>query len=235
MPPARRDPFAGLVIDVTVLGAVAPERVLTRAGARPGDRVLVVGALGGAASGRHLLAGDAPDEAVDAETREALVGRWRRPRARVDAARAIAKTGLATAMIDVSDGFAADLGHVCDASGVGVRVEAARLPLAPGVGAVAAAMAGRLPEGGVAGDARAGVWPYGPPHDPALALALGGGEDYALLLTASPADVPALTAALPPGALADVGAVVDEASGRTLVDADGRTRPLPESGWRHVG
>ena len=143
MPPARRDPFAGLVIDVTVLGAVAPERVLTRAGARPGDRVLVVGALGGAASGRHLLAGDAPDEAVDAETREALVGRWRRPRARVDAARAIAKTGLATAMIDVSDGFAADLGHVCDASGVGVRVEAARLPLAPGVGAVAAAMAGR--------------------------------------------------------------------------------------------
>lgn len=211
------DPVAGLVIDLTVLGAVDRGHVLTRAGARPGDRVLVVGALGGAAAGRHLLAGDAPAAVVDQPVRAALVSRWRRPRARVAAARAIAATGLATSMIDVSDGFAADLGHVCDASGVGVRVAAARLPLATGVAQVATAMAG------------------GAQGRPGLPLALGGGEDYALVLTARPADVGALRAALADARLVEVGEIVPAAEGRTLVSPDARDRPLPTAGWRHVG
>ena len=238
-PTCDRAPLAGLVIDVAVLGAVARDRVLTRAGAHPGDRVLVVGALGGAAAGRHLLAGDAQADALDAATREALVSRWRRPRARITAARAIAATALASAMIDVSDGFAADLGHLCDASGAGVCIEAARLPLAAGVEAVAAALGGRRDGEGRGDDSddapvgTAGVG--GARRSAALALALGGGEDYALLLTAPPQAVPALVEALPSGALADVGEVLSAAAGRTLVDADGRARPLPAAGWRHIG
>lgn len=114
-----------LVVSVTALGDVDPGRVVTRGGGRPGDRLVVVGALGTAAAAlRQVEAGQEPNPA--------LLAAHRRPVALPAAGRALAAHG-ARAMIDVSDGLGADLGHLCAASGVGARVSAGALPVASGV------------------------------------------------------------------------------------------------------
>jgi thiamine-monophosphate kinase len=114
-----------LAVSVTVLGDVDPARALRRSGARPGDRLVLVGTLGAAATALALTD-------VGVEVDATLLEAHRRPRALVAAGRALAAHG-ATAAIDISDGLGADLEHVCVASGVRARVRAADLPLAPGV------------------------------------------------------------------------------------------------------
>jgi thiamine-monophosphate kinase len=105
----------GLSLTVTVVGSVKRGKALRRAGAKPGDAVLVSGTLGEAALG--LEPGAPPS----------LARRQRRPEPRLALGRAL--VGLATAAIDVSDGLVQDLGHVCDASRVGASLRLAELPL----------------------------------------------------------------------------------------------------------
>lgn len=153
-----------LMLSITALGDVDPATVVRRSGARPGDRIVVVGALGAAAAAlAQVRAGLAPEPA--------LLAAHRRPAALVTAGEVLAAHG-ATAMIDVSDGLGADLGHVCAASGVRARITWADLPVAPG--AIDAAHAvGRDP----------------------IALVAGGGEDFALLATLPAAGAAAAAAA----------------------------------------
>lgn len=119
-----------LVVSVTILGIVTTGRAVTRSGARPGDAVVVVGALGGAAAALAL-------DAAGARPPFTFLASHRRPRALPAAGRVLAEHG-ATAMIDVSDGLGADLTHICAASGTRVRINFDVLPLAPGVDAAAA-------------------------------------------------------------------------------------------------
>ena len=154
---------AQLSLTSTVIGEAigAP---LTRSGARPGDRLFVAGELGSAALGlRALLAGRAGEV-------PGAVARWRMPQALLAIGQLLgaASAGAVSAAIDASDGFLQDLGHLASASNVGFEIELARLPLGPDVAEHARALGA----------------------DP-LALALAGGEDYALLFTAS-ADARAL-------------------------------------------
>jgi thiamine-monophosphate kinase len=149
-----------LSLAVTALGEA--DRAVTRAGARPGDRLVVSGPLGAAAAGLALLERD------DQPARE-LLGRFpglaaahRRPRPELATGMRLAHAG-ATAMIDLSDGLAGDALHLAEASGVGIELHDAAVPLAPGV-AEAASLLGR---------------------DPAE-LALGGGEDYLLAAALPP-------------------------------------------------
>jgi thiamine-monophosphate kinase len=152
-----------LTVAVTVVGhAAGPERFVTRAGARPGDALVLTGEIGGAAAGLLLLERPELASAVAAETAERLRARQTEPQPRLDAGRALAAAG-ATAMIDLSDGLGGDARRLAEESGAGVRIDASALPLAKGVAEVGAA---------------AGLNP--------LQLAISGGEDYELLAALPP-------------------------------------------------
>ena len=133
-------------VGATLIG-VPGDRPVTRSGARPGDAIFVTGQLGGAAGGLIAL-----QQQIDAP---GLIERQRRPRPRVQEGRHAAMNG-ATAMIDLSDGLARDLGHLVAASGVGCDVDPSALPI----------------------DDELGVLEVDP-----VELAVTGGEDYELLFT----------------------------------------------------
>jgi thiamine-monophosphate kinase len=129
-----------LFLAVTVVGhAPEPDALVHRSGARPGDALVLTGEVGGAAAGLELLdnppAGFAFEGATDGASAEpamkALVGRQLEPMPRLGAGRALAGTG-AGGMIDVSDGLGSDGGQIAERSGVGLRIEAESVPLAPG-------------------------------------------------------------------------------------------------------
>ena len=174
--------------------------LLRRDAARPGDLVAVSGTPGAAAAGLALI------ETGRAAERGAtpLVEAHRRPPARLALGRAAVAAGVRCA-IDISDGLLQDLGHVARASGVGIELEAGRLPLHPAATELLDA-------------------------ENALELALRGGEDYELALTAPAATL----GALPPGdtALTTIGHVVTAHPGEVAVlGGDGRPLAQPSGGW----
>ena len=119
----------GEVSITTAVVGEAPDGVLTRSGARPGDLVLVTGTLGDAALGLARL------QAGLGAGAERFVERWQRPVARLGEGRRL--LGRATAAIDISDGLLLDLDRVCEASRVGARIEADTLPVDEGFGRLA--------------------------------------------------------------------------------------------------
>ena len=145
-----------VTISVALLGWVEGSAV-RRAGAQDGDAICVTGTLGGASAGLRILRGDPP--ALDVEGRDHLVGRQLRPRARMEQGEALRRAG-ATAMIDISDGLAVDLGHLCDASHLGCVVDAGSIPIDPSLAGLEGAQS--------------------------LELAVTGGEDFELLFTIDP-------------------------------------------------
>lgn len=126
-----------LTVSVTVVGWVEDVGVVVgRDGARPGDLVAVTGTLGGAGAGLAVLERRADGGALPAAVAAGLRARYAAPEPRLAEAIALSRAG-ATAMIDVSDGIATDARHLALASGVRIELALPRLPLAPGVAAVA--------------------------------------------------------------------------------------------------
>ncbi len=202
-----------LALDVTLLGACAPDRVLTRHGAQPGDALLLVGTLGAAAAGvlatMHAaeLAAVSPSLLARAHLAQCA------PTPLVAEGQALGASGAASALMDVSDGLAGDLGHLCSRSHVGALVEAAALPIDPGAEAIALAL-GRDP----------------------TALALSGGEDYALLGSVPPEAtaraVAAVRAAGGEGTI--IGTITEPSAGLRLRLGGGEVVPLEPRGWDHL-
>jgi thiamine-monophosphate kinase len=113
-------------ISITAFGHIPVGRIVRRNGAREGDLVFVTGTIGDSGGGLALLENQAVSTSV--ETRTRLIARYRVPEPRVTFAPALR---AASAAIDVSDGLLADLGHIADASGVRMELQAERIPLSP--------------------------------------------------------------------------------------------------------
>jgi len=119
-----------LIVDVTVTGSVHGRRVLTRAGARPGDDLYVSGTLGGAAAGlRMLTAGGVGAADV---TSDPCVSRYLRPEPRLRLGLMLGRNRAARACVDLSDGLADGIRQISDASGVGAVIEADAVPIEKG-------------------------------------------------------------------------------------------------------
>lgn len=116
-----------IVIDSITAGEVPKGKAILRSGAAPGDSIFVTGALGGAAAGLILLESGVR-YAKAGKKRRQLIARQLRPTPRIEAGKYLVKRDLATAMIDISDGLGADLHHLCDASGVGARIDSEAIP-----------------------------------------------------------------------------------------------------------
>ncbi len=142
-----------LSLTVTVLGSTPVDRYLTRSGAKIGDRLCVSGTLGDAAAGLAVLSGQL---AVDETAAVVLTTRYARPTARLPLGQAL--RDCATSCIDISDGLLADAAHVASASGVGLEIDSALLPLSKTLRSSA-------------------------DLDQSLDWALAGGDDYELLFT----------------------------------------------------
>ena len=192
-----------MVVDVALLGWVEEELVLRRSGARPGDSIVVTGALGASAAGlqalRHGLQGGSSPA-----VQQALAAHLT-PQPRVKEGRAVAQTRLATAMLDLSDGLAMDLPRLCAESGVGARLWAERIPIAPACAELATRVGAE-----------------------AFSLATAGGEDYELLFTCPPEAVSRIADAVSGvggAAAAVVGEILAERA-IMLTDHEGRELPL---------
>lgn len=206
---------AGLFVSLTVLGEASPAEVLRRSTARAGDHLYVTGTVGDAQAGLEiLLARKAGRRGRGTSARETayLTGRHQAPTARVREARHLAEGRLASAAIDLSDGLAGDVRHICEESTVGCLIDARRLPLSAAL--IAHARARR--------------------RDP-LAYALGGGEDYELLFTVRPGNVPHVERLIRRRLLraTPIGRITPARAGLRIIGADGSVRPLAAKGYEH--
>jgi thiamine-monophosphate kinase len=141
---------SGIQADIVVVGSVPKGKAVLRSGAKPGEQIYVTGELGGSAAALARLADSRP---VGAD-----YSRHFRPVPRVGLGEWLRQRGLASAMIDLSDGLSTDLEHICQESHVGAEIEAEAIPRAQ------------------IGKSRKPV---------ALDLALHGGDDYELLFTSA--------------------------------------------------
>jgi len=195
---------AQAMLDVVVAGEVPRGRELLRSGARPGDRIFVSGRLGLSALGLRLLrtkrrgtARRAPTEAIAKAAMQAHLF----PEPQCALGRFLSSHGLASALMDISDGLSSDLARLCEASGVGARLWRERIP---GVNLE---------------DAEA-----------SLRLALHGGEDYQLLFTVPPRKLSRLPAKFGSLPLHLIGQI-RKGRGMRLERAEGETEPLQPGGW----
>jgi thiamine-monophosphate kinase len=203
-----------IVIDSIVLGECTAGRAVKRAGAKPGDQIFVTGSLGGAAAGLRLIERGAhlAEQKLDDDDSQKIdhvLLRQLRPEPRVGWGMVLGEERLATAMIDISDGLSSDLNHFCTASGVGAFIESALLPIDQQV----VELCGR----------RA--------LDP-LQLALHGGEDFELLFTVKPADVPRLPRRVDGVEIRRIGEVRIHTDGVKISEGS-RIWELNPGGWKH--
>jgi thiamine-monophosphate kinase len=197
-----------LFLDITVLGEVEPEYLVRRSGARPGDVIYVSGTLGDSALGLRLL--------VDGKTAEEdtyLIDRHIHPRPRLSLGRKLAESGLATSMIDVSDGLLLDLERITLQQGVGGRLLLNQIPLSP--------------------EYCENIMDY---TRDLFELALSGGEDYELLFTSAPVkkeEIRQLSGGLKIN-ITEIGEVVPEER-LTIFDTGGNEVVVNRRGYIHFG
>ncbi len=202
---AKRD----LVLSLTLVGGVAPKELLGRDTAQAGDLIYSTGTVGESGAGLYLILNKIHrDEAY----LNHLLTAHLLPRPHLEEGRFLAQfTGVHSA-IDVSDGLSSDIGHIAEASGVGVRLWADKIPISDALRSFCSRF----------------------DLDP-VEFALSGGEDYTLLCTVDPRQGTAVEAGFKQrfgNPLFAIGEVTRERS-QILVLPDGRTRSFTGTGWNH--
>lgn len=205
---------AGLVISVSIIGEVAKERVVYRNQAMESDIVCVTGDLGAAYMGLQVMEREKqeflanPDMQPKLDKYDYIVGRQLRPKARMDIVHEFAELNiLPTAMIDVSDGLASDIFHICKQSGLGVAIYEDKLPIEKQAYETAAELS----------------------IDP-NSCALNGGEDYELLFTIGQDDFEKIKNHED---INTIGYMQAKEKGKTFVTRSNNVIELTAQGWKH--
>jgi thiamine-monophosphate kinase len=206
--------LSGLAISVTAIGQGEKDKLVYRNGAKKGDLICATGNFGAAYLGLQILVREKqiweqhPDIQPDLEESTFLIQRILKPEARRDMIELFKTVQLKpTAMMDVSDGLASELHHICRQSGVGAFIEEIGVPIHP--------------------DAKLMAIKF--QLDP-ITCALSGGEDYELLFTIDPSDIEKVKY------LPDIyimGEITDAADGITLHTEAGKIHPITAQGWTH--
>lgn len=206
--------YSGLTLSVTAIGRAETAKIAYRSGAKENDLLVASGDLGGAYVGLQVLEREKqvfqanPDIQPDLDGHDYIVQRQLKPEARVDIIAFLKELEVVpTSMIDISDGLASEILHLCKASKVGCRLYDEKIPI----------------------DAQTSMTALDFNLDPAT-CALNGGEDYELLFTIAQSDFdkikgnPHMTV---------IGHITDVSEGAYLVDKNGSVVELRAQGWNH--
>lgn len=206
--------LSGLIISITAIGKVAKDKVVYRNGAKENDLIVVTGDLGAAYLGLQVLEREKevykanPEIQPDLDGFDYLLERQLKPEARKDVVELLEKLETKpTSMIDISDGLASEIFHLCKQSGTGATIYDEKLPI----------------------DTKVATTAIDFNIDPSTCV-LNGGEDYELLMTIDQGDFdkikgnPHLTV---------IGYMTDKNSGLYFVDKQGAATPLKAQGWKH--
>lgn len=204
----------GLILSITAIGQGETDKLVYRDGAKVGDLLCVTGDLGASFLGLQLLEREKriflenPGVQPDLENKDYLLARQLKPEARKDIIELFKQASLVpTAMMDISDGLASEIFHICKASGVGAIVEESNVPIHPE--AEEMALKFQL--------------------DP-ITCALSGGEDYELLFTVNPKDIEKVRF------MPDIfimGEIVEASEGIKLHTKGGNIHDIKAQGWQH--
>ena len=197
-------------IDITLIGEVAKDNIMRRSAARAGDVILVTGYPGQAAAGLKLLHDSESQDLLD---HSRIILAYNVPSHRAREGQAVARSGKARAMIDTSEGFLADLRHICQDSEVGALLMQEKFPISRELQNAAQQL---------------GLDPY---H-----LFLQESDDYELIITCSPdnvSDVCSAVKAVSKVPLSEVGKITESVEEIQLMSPDGTRHPIHPGGWDH--
>lgn len=206
--------ISGLTISITAVGIAQPEEIVYRHGAQKGDLICVTGNLGAAYAGLQLLEREKqiflenPSIQPDLEGHDYILEKQLKPEPRADIIRQMKELGFKpTAMIDISDGLASEILHICKASACGCRIDAEKIPIDQDTWNMAEEL-----------------------NMSALTMALYGGEEYELLMTIRQEDYEKARM------IADlhvIGYITDTPGACYFIDSKNELHPISASGWVH--
>lgn len=206
--------LSGLIISITVIGSAMDSEIVYRSGANPGDYICVTGDLGAAYLGLQMLEREKillkenPNIKIDLEDQKYLIGRFLKPEARTDIVDNLRRHNVKpTSMIDISDGLASEILHICKNSNTGAIINEDDVPIS--IEAKQMAIKFNI--------------------DP-ITTALSGGEDYELLFTINPNDLEKIRL-IPEVAV--IGRILNKNEGVNLKSSAGHNHEITAQGWRH--
>ena len=195
-------------IDITLIGRVNRDFKILRSSARSGDAVMVTGCPGRAAAGYWLISNKIPESGQNT----ILLDAYLRPRHRAREGHALAMSGRVTSMIDISDGLSGDLLHICESSNTGVEIKEEMLPSCMALEEFSNSTNKRKED-----------------------IILGPSDDYELLFTCSHEYIADVNSILSEYncPVTNIGEIVPEERGMTVVSKDGERKVLLKKGWDH--